>query len=118
MSIARMALVNLKLALTVAIRFSATRRQFGPKDTEEVPVLEYQTQVRSAGGSQCVRAACTDVHLTVLLLLQQWRLIPYLAAAYALEHFTKSFFLNFVEFQIGQMMKDKSDRQVRNRGCE
>ncbi|XP_056884218.1 peroxisomal acyl-coenzyme A oxidase 3 isoform X2 [Takifugu flavidus] len=84
-SIARMALVNLKLALTVAIRFSATRRQFGPKDTEEVPVLEYQTQ--------------------------QWRLIPYLAAAYALEHFTKSFFLNFVEFQMGQMMKDKSDRQ-------
>lgn len=64
-----------------------------------------------------MRAACTDVRLTVLLL-QQWRLIPYLAAAYALEHFTKSFFLNFVEFQMGQMMKDKSDRQVRNCGCE
>uniref|UniRef100_A0A671WKM0 Acyl-coenzyme A oxidase n=1 Tax=Sparus aurata TaxID=8175 RepID=A0A671WKM0_SPAAU len=85
-SITRMALVNLKLALTVAIRFSATRRQFGPKDTEEIPVLEYQ--------------------------LQQWRLIPYLAAAYALEHFTKSIFMNFVEFQIGQMMKDRSDRQA------
>uniref|UniRef100_A0A669C2G1 Acyl-coenzyme A oxidase n=1 Tax=Oreochromis niloticus TaxID=8128 RepID=A0A669C2G1_ORENI len=81
--ITRMALINLKLALTVAIRFSAARRQFGPKDTEEIPVLEYQ--------------------------LQQWRLIPYLAAAYALENFTKSIFMNFVEFQIGQMMKDKSD---------
>ncbi|XP_041820833.1 peroxisomal acyl-coenzyme A oxidase 3 [Chelmon rostratus] len=85
-SITRMALVNLKLALIVAIRFSATRRQFGPKDAEEIPVLEYQ--------------------------LQQWRLIPYLAAAYALEHFSKSIFMNFVEFQIGQMIKDKSDRQA------
>uniref|UniRef100_A0A667ZVK8 Acyl-coenzyme A oxidase n=1 Tax=Myripristis murdjan TaxID=586833 RepID=A0A667ZVK8_9TELE len=85
-SISRMAVTNLKLAMTVAIRFSATRRQFGPKDTEEIPVLEYQ--------------------------LQQWRLIPYLAAVYALDHFSKSFFMNFVEFQIGQMMKDKSDRQA------
>uniref|UniRef100_A0A3B3HJW2 Acyl-coenzyme A oxidase n=1 Tax=Oryzias latipes TaxID=8090 RepID=A0A3B3HJW2_ORYLA len=83
--IGRMGVVNLKLALTVAIRFSATRRQFGPKDTEEIPVLEYQ--------------------------LQQWRLMPYLAAAYALDFFTKSVFMNFVEFQMGQMMKDKSDRQ-------
>ncbi|KAK2900310.1 peroxisomal acyl-coenzyme A oxidase 3 isoform X1 [Channa argus] len=85
-SITRIALVNLKLALIVAVRFSATRRQFGPRDTQEIPVLEYQ--------------------------LQQWRLIPYLAAAYALEHFTKSIYFNFVEFQIGQMMKDKSDRQA------
>ncbi|XP_044039862.1 peroxisomal acyl-coenzyme A oxidase 3-like isoform X2 [Siniperca chuatsi] len=84
-SITRVALINLKLALTVAIRFSATRRQFGPKDLEEIPVLEYQ--------------------------LQQWRLIPYLAAAYALEHFSKSIFMNFVEFQIEQAVRDKSDRQ-------
>ncbi|KAI4796160.1 hypothetical protein KUCAC02_029412, partial [Chaenocephalus aceratus] len=85
-TITRMALVNLKLALTIAIRFSATRRQFGPKDTEEIPVLEYQ--------------------------LQQWRLIPFLAAAYALEHFTKSIFMDFVEFRIGQAMRLKDDRQA------
>lgn len=85
-SITRMAVVNLKLALTVAIRFSATRRQFGPDDTEEIPVLEYQ--------------------------LQQWRLIPYLAAVYALDHFSKSIFMNFVEFQIGQMVGASSDRQA------
>ncbi|KAK5876183.1 hypothetical protein CesoFtcFv8_027179 [Champsocephalus esox] len=85
-TITRMALVNLKLALTIAIRFSATRRQFGPKDTNEIPVLEYQ--------------------------LQQWRLIPFLAAAYALEHFTKSIFMDFVEFRIGQAMRLKDDRQA------
>ncbi|XP_037537216.1 peroxisomal acyl-coenzyme A oxidase 3 [Nematolebias whitei] len=84
--IGRMSLINLKLALTVGIRFSAVRRQFGPNDTEEIPVLEYQ--------------------------LQQWRLIPYLAAAYALEHFTRTIFMNYVEFQIGQMMKDNSGRQA------
>ncbi|XP_059210542.1 peroxisomal acyl-coenzyme A oxidase 3-like isoform X2 [Centropristis striata] len=84
--ITRVSLANLRLALVIAIRFSATRRQFGPKDTEEIPVLEYQ--------------------------LQQWRLIPYLAAAYALQNFTKSIFMNYVEFQMGLMMKDNSDRQA------
>lgn len=48
--------------------------------------------------------------------MQQWRLMPYLAAAYALEHFTKSFFLDFLQFQMGQLMKDRSERQVRSWG--
>ncbi|KAK7910298.1 hypothetical protein WMY93_014982 [Mugilogobius chulae] len=80
MSVTRVTLVNLKLALTIAIRFSATRKQFGPKDTEEIPILEYQ--------------------------LQQWRLIPYLAAAYALDRLSKTLFFNFAELQ-----RDKSERQ-------
>lgn len=85
-SITGMAVTNLKLAITIAIRFSATRRQFGPTDEEEIPVLEYQ--------------------------LQQWRLIPYLAAAYALDYFSKSFFFNLIELQIGILMKDRSPRQA------
>uniref|UniRef100_A0A8C9UR19 Acyl-coenzyme A oxidase n=1 Tax=Spermophilus dauricus TaxID=99837 RepID=A0A8C9UR19_SPEDA len=62
-SIIGMSVVNLKLAVSIALRFSATRCQFGPTEEEEVPVLEYQ--------------------------LQQWRLLPYLAAAYALDHFSR-----------------------------
>uniref|UniRef100_A0A8D0L280 Acyl-coenzyme A oxidase n=1 Tax=Sphenodon punctatus TaxID=8508 RepID=A0A8D0L280_SPHPU len=84
--IIRMSVINLKLALSIAIRFSATRRQFGPTEGEEIPVLEYQ--------------------------MQQWRLLPYLAATYALDHFSRSLFMNFIEFHIGLLMKDKSPRQA------
>lgn len=81
-----MAVANLKLAVSIALRFSATRRQFGPADGEEVPVLEYQ--------------------------LQQWRLLPYLAAAYALDHFSKSLFLDLVALQRGLSRDDRSARQA------
>ncbi|XP_060633983.1 peroxisomal acyl-coenzyme A oxidase 3 [Anolis sagrei] len=81
-----MSLVNLKLAVSIAIRFSATRRQFGPTDDEELPVLEYQ--------------------------MQQWRLLPYLAAAYVLDHFSKTLFIHSVEFTIGLLMGDKSPQQA------
>ncbi|XP_051784625.1 peroxisomal acyl-coenzyme A oxidase 3 isoform X2 [Erpetoichthys calabaricus] len=84
--ITRMSVINLKLAISIAIRYSAARKQFGPSEEEEIPVLEYQ--------------------------LQQWRLIPYLAAIFALDYFSKSLFINFLEFQIGLMMKDNSDRQA------
>nr|XP_033712508.1 peroxisomal acyl-coenzyme A oxidase 3 isoform X4 [Tursiops truncatus] len=85
-AIAGMSVVNLKLAVSIALRFSATRRQFGPTDEEEVPVLEYP--------------------------MQQWRLLPYLAAAYALDHFSKSLFLDLVELQQGLLGKDRSARQA------
>ncbi len=45
--IASMATANLIKAITVGIRYSAVRRQFGPEDgsNEELPVIEYQLQV-------------------------------------------------------------------------
>lgn len=85
-SIISISVVNLKLAVSIAIRFSATRRQFGPTDKEEIPVLEYP--------------------------LQQWRLLPYLAAAYALDHFSKTIFLDLIELQRGRQSGDHSDRQA------
>ena len=48
--------------MTIAIRYSAQRQQFGPPDGAEIAVLDYQTQQR--------------------------KLLPMLATAYAL-HFAK-----------------------------
>ncbi|KAM6221805.1 peroxisomal acyl-coenzyme A oxidase 3 [Rhynchocyon petersi] len=81
-----MSVTNLKLAVSIAIRFSATRHQFGPTEAEEVPVLEYQ--------------------------MQQWRLLPYLAAAFALDHFSKSLFLELVEFQQGLLRRERTAQQA------
>lgn len=69
-----MAVTNMQKALTIAIRYSAARRQFGPPGKEEQPVLEYQ--------------------------MQQWRLLPYLAACYVLDNFSMSFHRDFMNFQI------------------
>ncbi|EDO32852.1 predicted protein [Nematostella vectensis] len=83
--ITSMATTNMRSALPIAIRYSAVRKQFGPPGKDEIPVLEYQ--------------------------MQQWRLIPLLAATYALSYFSRTFFLNFVELQIGIMMGENNDRQ-------
>eukprot|EP01114_Cavostelium_apophysatum_P009972 TRINITY_DN23322_c0_g1_i1.p1 TRINITY_DN23322_c0_g1~~TRINITY_DN23322_c0_g1_i1.p1 ORF type:complete len:265 (-),score=71.30 TRINITY_DN23322_c0_g1_i1:27-821(-) len=54
------AVTNAASALTISVRYSAARRQFGPTK-EELPVLEYQ--------------------------LQQYRLFPFIAAIYTVEFF-------------------------------
>ncbi|XP_070572098.1 peroxisomal acyl-coenzyme A oxidase 3-like [Ptychodera flava] len=77
---------NMKLCLPIAIRYSAVRRQFGPTETEEIPVIEYQ--------------------------LQQWRLVPYVAALYAVEYFFKKFMKYFVEFTVNNMVGVGGVRQA------
>lgn len=84
--IAGMCVVNLQQAVCIALRFSATRRQFGPVQGEEIPVLEYQ--------------------------MQQWRLLPYLAAAYALDHFSRSLFLDSMGLFQGLLEGDQGAQQA------
>ena len=63
-----MGTTNLQLAVVIATRYSAARRQFGPENTRgaEQSVIEYQ--------------------------MQQCRLFPYLAAAYVHHALSMSFF--------------------------
>lgn len=48
---------------------------------------------------------------------QQWRLLPYLAAAYALDHFSKTIFSDLMELQHARLRGEHSDRQVRRLFC-
>ncbi|CAO2640178.1 Peroxisomal acyl-coenzyme A oxidase 3 [Lemmus lemmus] len=83
---------NLKLAVSIALRFSATRCQFGPTDEEEIPVLEYP--------------------------LQQWRLLPYLAAAFALDLFSKTIFSYLIELHSALFQKEYGSRPQAQLGHE
>ena len=74
MGIMNMTNQNLQMAIVIAVRYSAIRKQFGSKEPHgELAVMEYQTQ-------QC-------------------RLFPYLAAAFLHHHFARSFQEDFLKFR-------------------
>ncbi|KAJ3658028.1 hypothetical protein Zmor_009794 [Zophobas morio] len=76
-------------ALTIAVRYAAVRKQFGPKD-EEVSILEYQSM--------------------------QYRLLPYLAAAYIIRFF--SMYLDEVTQEFVKESKERNDPALARRGME
>ncbi|PRP80277.1 peroxisomal acyl-coenzyme A oxidase 3-like [Planoprotostelium fungivorum] len=77
---------NLIHAITIATRYSAVRKQFGPS-SGEFTVLEYQTQ--------------------------QYRLIPHIASVYSMEFFRRWLCDRYVELE-GQMKADKIDKKLLN----
>ncbi|XP_067034311.1 peroxisomal acyl-coenzyme A oxidase 3-like [Acropora muricata] len=81
--ITSMAVTNLQSCLPIAVRYSAVRRQFGPPGKEEIPVLEYQ--------------------------MQQWRLIPKLAATYALKYFSRIFYMLHIELHVSLMLGESHE---------
>ncbi|GIY03206.1 peroxisomal acyl-coenzyme A oxidase 3 [Caerostris darwini] len=82
MGILSVGVANLHMCLPIAIRYSAIRRQFGPPGKEEVPILEYQ--------------------------LHQYRLLPYLAAAYTLYHFISRYNSDLINIQMKIIFGEKS----------
>ena len=85
--IINMANCNLHLALVIAVRYSAVRRQFGASGVggqeEEQAVLEYQTQQR--------------------------RLMPFLAACFVHHHFSMTFYDDFIRLLTGRMTGEDPD---------
>eukprot|EP00112_Aurelia_sp_Birch-Aquarium-sp1_P007737 Seg1845.7 transcript_id=Seg1845.7/GoldUCD/mRNA.D3Y31 product="Peroxisomal acyl-coenzyme A oxidase 3" protein_id=Seg1845.7/GoldUCD/D3Y31 len=79
-----MGIVNLKVALTIAVRYSAVRKQFGPTPDAEIPVFEYQ--------------------------MQQWRLLPYVAGIYVLHHYFLTSMRDYHKFQLNMIFGEKGDR--------
>ncbi|XP_071443001.1 peroxisomal acyl-coenzyme A oxidase 3-like isoform X2 [Hetaerina americana] len=99
LSAGRVAIVNLcssnmSKAIVIAVRYSAVRKQFGPPTPSnasgrlptELPVIEYQ--------------------------LQQWRLLPLLAAAYAMKVFADVICETFIQFAISNAFKDDSEKML------
>ncbi|GBM47709.1 Peroxisomal acyl-coenzyme A oxidase 3 [Araneus ventricosus] len=83
MGILSVGVANLHMCLPIAIRYAAIRRQFGPPGKEEVPILEYQ--------------------------LHQYRLLPYLAAAYTLYHFISRYNNDLINIQMKIIFGEKSE---------
>lgn len=73
-TVMKMSIASLQKCLPIAIRYSAVRCQFGPTENSEIPILEYQ--------------------------LQQWRLLPYLAATYVLYYGNIQFCKDFFSYQL------------------
>ncbi|XP_017771028.1 PREDICTED: peroxisomal acyl-coenzyme A oxidase 3-like [Nicrophorus vespilloides] len=73
--------------ITIAVRYAAVRKQFGPNDDEEISIFEYQTH--------------------------QHRLLPYLAGAFTFKFFSSHICLeqytNYVNTMNGEQRKDAVD---------
>ncbi|CAL1687763.1 unnamed protein product [Lasius platythorax] len=83
-SITLMCSQYMTLALTIAIRYCAVRKQFGPMDKDdELPVIEYQAQ--------------------------QWRIFPHLAATYAIKIFSTMFYKKMVGFVMSRFMGEEEN---------
>ncbi|KAJ3643935.1 hypothetical protein Zmor_026615 [Zophobas morio] len=70
-------------ALTIAIRYAAVRKQFGPDGGEEVPILEYQSH--------------------------QHRLLPYLAAAYVIRLFSAELVETTYKFTVDSLLGENKE---------
>ncbi|XP_046820780.1 peroxisomal acyl-coenzyme A oxidase 3 [Vespa crabro] len=74
----------LNLALVIALRYCAVRKQFGPSENEEWSVIEYQSQ--------------------------QGRLFPHLASAYAIKIFSQKYVEAIINFQMKLIDKKNGNK--------
>lgn len=95
-----MSLLNMEKALVIAMRYACIRKQFGPDSSDsahdasrpEWPIIEYQTH--------------------------QWRLFPYLAAAYVHHYFYRCLFTDYIDFFIRVTYGGSSPVELADMGAE
>src|SRR3954466_8560301 len=95
-----MASQYLRMAISIAIRYSAVRRQFSP-------AYDVDGMVASNDGGKVVPVDSAEEWPVLEYPLQQYRLLPYLAAAYALSYFSKTFHAQFIEYTIMMLGGEK-----------
>ncbi|CAF1273683.1 unnamed protein product [Didymodactylos carnosus] len=95
--ISSLAIGLLTNCITIAVRYSCVRKQFGPSPGVEIPVIEYQTQ--------------------------NWRLIPIIASLYVFKHLALTVFDNLAEFYALSMVKEDQNlladmgREIHSLSC-
>lgn len=99
-----MSILNMEKALVIAMRYACLRSQFGPDSSDpahkldesgalkEWPIIEYQTH--------------------------QWRLFPYLAAAYVHHYFYRCLFTDYIDFFIRVTYGSSSPLELADMGAE
>lgn len=99
-----MGILNMEKALVIAMRYACLRSQFGPDSSDpahqldgtgalkEWPIIEYQTH--------------------------QWRLFPYLAAAYVHHYFYRCLFTDYIDFFIRVTYGSSSPLELADMGAE
>lgn len=123
--------VNMQKALTVGLRYSAARRQFGPSPSLTVSSSSSSSVTGSNSGTSGSSTGSSSSNISgsgapsgggggpsnqqALLewpvldyQMQQWRLLPYLASTYVLDVFCQSFLRDFLNFQVAVLFGTSS----------
>lgn len=102
-----MSILNMEKALVIAMRYACLRRQFGP-DQEHA----------SNSGASNQPAGKSNEWLIIDYQSHQWRLFPYLAAAYVHHHFYKCLFQDYIDFFIRVTYNGASPLELADMGAE
>ena len=103
-----MSILNMEKALVIALRYAHIRKQFGP-DASDPAGQQHLTD----GTSQTVREWPIIEYQS-----HQWRLIPYLAAAYVHHFFYRSLFEDYIDFFIKVTYNGSSPLELADMGAE
>lgn len=121
-----MSLTNIQMAITIAIRYSSVRKQFGPQQNleqltdstvktnqthEEIkPQPKYESKLAQEGNNletllhylnldkEEFKEQPSNELNVIEYQSQQWRLAPYVACYYVLHNFHFSFYRDYVDF--------------------